>query len=163
SDTTTTLRTILAEIRTLDPTPKFIIASGDLTNRGDVASYHQLKQIFDEADLGVPVLFGLGNHDKRAGFYQGMLGRTDNLEAPYFHDAVIDGIHVIMLDSSTPRKVGGNIEPEQFTWLAETLERHCELPKIIAIHHAPALDENPDLEWESLSFADTARLKELLA
>ncbi|HVW91387.1 MAG TPA: metallophosphoesterase, partial [Devosia sp.] len=164
SDTSSTLRAILAEVKKLQPKPKFIMASGDLTNRGDVASYHQLKQIFDEAELGIPVLFGLGNHDTRAGFYEGMLGRTDDLGAPYFHDAAIGGIHAIMLDSSTPRRVGGTIEPEQFAWLAEALDRHPELPKVIAVHHAPALDDhNPDMEWESLSFADTAKLKDMLA
>ncbi len=163
SDTTATLRAILADIGKLQPKPKFIIASGDLTNRGDVDSYKHLKALFDEAALDIPVLFGLGNHDTREGFYQGLLGRTDNLDAPYFHDQVIDGIHVIVLDSSTPKKVGGTIESEQFAWLAEALDRNPELPKIIAVHHAPALDQIETMEWESISFADTARLKDALA
>ena len=63
SDTAATLREILAMVRTIDePKPSFIIASGDLTNRGDAESFRTLKAIFDgETDL--PVLYALGNHD----------------------------------------------------------------------------------------------------
>ncbi len=32
-----------------------------------------------------------------AGFYRGMLGREADLDAPYDHDAVIDGIHVVTM------------------------------------------------------------------
>ena len=78
SDTTTTLRTILSQVKALQPKPAFIVASGDLTNRGDVASYHELKRLFDEAGLDSPVIWAIGNHDTRPGFYQGMLGRSDD-------------------------------------------------------------------------------------
>src|ERR1700693_4169628 len=67
SDTTTTLTTIKAQVMAMQPRPGFIIVSGELTNGGDVASYEQLKRLM--ADVDVPVLYGLGNHDPRAGFY----------------------------------------------------------------------------------------------
>jgi Icc protein len=43
SDTSATLARILAEIKLLQPQPKFIVASGDLTNRSDADSYEQLR------------------------------------------------------------------------------------------------------------------------
>lgn len=163
SDTSTTLRRILAEVKMLAPAPRFIVASGDLTNRGDAGSYEQLKSIIAEADLGIPVLYALGNHDKRAGFYSTMLGRTGDLDKPYDHAAVIDGIHIVVLDSSVPFKIGGHFEPGQIEWLTAELDQHPDVPKLIVIHHAPALDtEHPDLEWESLSFVDTERLRAAL-
>jgi 3',5'-cyclic AMP phosphodiesterase CpdA len=164
SDTNATLAAILRDVKTLQPAPKFIVGSGDLTNRGDSASFVELKRIFDEAGLDMPVIWALGNHDTRAGFYAGMLGRSDNLDAPYFHDVVIDGIHIITLDSSTPNRVGGSIEPEQFAWLADRVDAHPELPKLIVSHHAPSLDEdNIAMEWEAISCADTIKLREMLA
>lgn len=164
SDTTTTLERILADIKKLAPKPSFIVASGDLTNRGDEDSYEQLKRLIAAADLDIPVLFALGNHDRRDGFYPAMLGRTDNVDAPYDHSAVIDGIHVIVVDSSVPNKIGGSFEPGQLDWLKGELDAHSELPKLLVMHHAPALDlDRPDMEWESLSFADTQALSEAVA
>lgn len=164
SDTGTTLRTILQAVATVQPKPAFVVVSGDLTNRGDIASYRELRRLFDEAALDMPILWAIGNHDTRPGFYEGLLDRRTDVEAPYFHDRVIAGIHVIVLDTSIPGKPGGNIEPEQFDWLQDRLYAHPELRKLIVMHHAPALDfDNPSLEWESITFADTARLEEMLA
>lgn len=163
SDTATTLAKILAEVKQVRPVPDFVAVSGDLTNRGSVAAFAELKRIFAEAEMGMPVLWALGNHDSRAGFYQGMLGQSDNLDAPYCHDAVIAGLHIITLDSSRPYKVGGFIDAEQFDWLEATLTAHGELPKLIVVHHPPSLDEdNIEMEWEAISCADTIRLREVL-
>jgi Icc protein len=164
SDTTTTLRTILADIKTLVPQPQFIVASGDLTNRGDEGSYENLKSLIAESGLDMPILYALGNHDRRDGFYPAMLGRTDNVDAPYDHAAVIAGVHVIIVDSSVPNKVGGAFEPGQLDWLKAEIENHAELPKLLVMHHAPALDtHDPDMEWESLCYADTGALRQVLA
>ncbi len=163
SDTTATLQTILAQVQALRPSPAFIIASGDLTNRGDVASYLELKRIFAEAAIACPVIWAIGNHDTRPGFYEGMLGRSEDAMAPYFHDEVVAGIHVITLDTSIPGQTGGNIEPEQFAWLKERLDAHPEYRKLIVMHHGPGLDEDdPSMEWESITYADTRRLRDLL-
>lgn len=164
SDTSTTLRRILAEIRTLVPQPQFIAVSGDLTNRGDAGSYNNLKAIMAESGLDMPVLYALGNHDRRDGFYPAMLDRTKDLTAPYDHSAVIAGIHVIVVDTSMPGKVGGAFEPGQLDWLKSELDLHAELPKLLVMHHAPALDtHNPDMEWEGLSFADTDALRDAVS
>lgn len=160
SDTNATLAAILADVKKLVPQPRFIIASGDLTNRGDVNDYDVLKAIFAEAELTMPVLFALGNHDKRDGFYPSILGKSDHAMAPYDHAQVIDGIHIITLDSSVPSKIGGSFEAGQLDWLKAELDNHAELPKLLVMHHAPALDDNPAMEWESLSIADTEALRQ---
>lgn len=164
SDTDTTLKAILADVKRLVPQPRFVVASGDLTNTGDVESYERLKAIFEEVDLGIPVLFTLGNHDKRTGFYPAMLGRTEDVDKPYDHSSVVDGIHVILLDTSVPFRIGGHLEPGQIEWLVSELDAKPELQKLIVMHHAPALDMDDDtLEWESLSFADTEALRAALS
>ncbi len=164
SDTASTLATILAEVKQLRPPPDFVVVSGDLTNRGSPAAFQELKRLFAEAALDMPVLWALGNHDTRPGFYQVMLGQADDLDAPYCHDAVIAGLHIITLDSSRPFSVGGHIDPDQFAWLEATLATHADLPKLIVVHHPPSLDEDDiDMEWEAISCADTIRLRETLA
>jgi len=135
-----------------------------LTNQGDQGSYENLKAIVAEAGLDMPILYALGNHDKRHVFYTAMLGRTDNLDAPYDHAQVIDGIHVIVMDTSVPNKVGGAFEPGQLDWLEAELEAHADLPKLLVMHHAPALDlHDASMEWESLSYADTEALRHAVA
>lgn len=163
SDTTATLRAILEDVKRLTPQPDFIVASGDLTNLGDEGSYRQLLSIFGESGLDLPVIWALGNHDERPGFYRVVQHREDNLDAPYDHDTVIAGIHVITLDTSVPGQVGGSFEPGQLEWLEERLGDHPELPKLLVMHHAPSLDEdNYSGEWEAITCEHTIRLRELL-
>lgn len=164
SDTSATLTRILADIKTLVPQPRFIVASGDLTNRGDAESYEELKRLVAEAGLDMPILYALGNHDRRDGFYPAMLGRLQDVLAPYDHSEVIAGVHVIVMDSSVPGKVGGAFEPGQIEWLKAELDTHADLPKLLVMHHAPALDaDRPDMQWESLTIADTEALREAVA
>lgn len=161
SDTAATLARVLELIGTMDQAPKFIIASGDLTNRGDADSYRQLKAIMATTDL--PVVYALGNHDTRAGFYEGMLDRTADLEVPYDHDQAIAGVHVITLDTTMPGQIGGSIEPEQFAWLEAALAAHVDLPKLIVAHHAPVLGDTPPWDhWRTIEFSQSQQLGELL-
>ncbi|QDZ12704.1 metallophosphoesterase [Devosia ginsengisoli] len=161
SDTSRTLARVLELIASMDQAPKFIIASGDLTNRGDADSYRQLKAIMAATDL--PVVYAIGNHDTRAGFYEGMLGQTQALDLPYDHEQVIEAVHVITLDTTTPGQIGGSIEPEQFAWLEAALDSHADLPKLIVAHHAPALGDTPPWDhWRTIEFNQSQQLAALL-
>lgn len=161
SDTEATMAAILTQMERITPRPDFIVASGDLSNAGDADSYRRLKAMLDP--YGVPVIYALGNHDTREGFYEGMLGRTTDLSAPYDHDTVIAGLHVIALDSTTPGAIGGALEPDQFDWLADRLTAHPDLRKLIVVHHAPALGEaSGDAPWREIRFEDSQRLADML-
>lgn len=159
SDTTATLAAIRDTILAMDPAPAFILATGDLTNHGDVASFRALKALMEP--VAIPVVWTLGNHDTRPGFREGFLGETPS-EATVDSEMVLSGVHVIALDTSEPGRIGGTLEPRQFAFLEAALDRHPDLPKVIAMHHAPNLDLDPDWEWESLTIADTLRLAETL-
>ncbi|MWB79172.1 phosphodiesterase [Pseudooceanicola sp. 216_PA32_1] len=161
SDTEETMAAIQAEMARVTPRPDFIVASGDLSNAGDVESYRRLKAMLDPC--GVPVVYALGNHDTRASFYEGMLGRTTDPSAPYDHDRVIADLHIITLDSTTPGAIGGALEPAQFDWLEGRLATHPDLRRLIVVHHAPALGETAgDAPWRELRFEDSQRLAEML-
>lgn len=160
SDTEATMTQVLARIAEITPRPDFAIASGDLTNAGDAASYRKLRSAL--AGIGMPIVYAIGNHDTREGFYEGMLDQPPS-DATYDHDIVLAGIHVITLDSTTPGAIGGALEPAQFDWLAERLEAHPDLPKLMVIHHPPMLgdEEDPDF-WRGIRFADSQRLADML-
>lgn len=161
SDTLATLAAVRSLVEAMASPPAFIVATGDLTNHGDAASYRTLREAMD--GIGIPVVYALGNHDTRRGFYDVMLGGADDPDAPYDHDVVHAGVHVIALDSSVPGRIGGDLDEAQFAFLDDALDRHPDLPKILAIHHAPALERDPDWEWEGLSFAATDRLAAMLS
>jgi Icc protein len=161
SNTQETLKQVLALVETIEPKPSFIVASGDLANRGDAESYAILKQIMAETDL--PVIYAIGNHDTREGFYAGMGMESDASDTPYFHDRIVDGIHIVTLDSSTPGYIGGTIEDEQFAWLEAVLDTHPDLPKLIVSHHPPALGEGDDVaHWRHIAYDHSVRFANLL-
>lgn len=153
-----TLHRVVAIINDMARQPEFVVASGDLTNMGDTLSYELLRDIL--APLGVPLIMALGNHDKRESFHQ-VLG-TAGSDAPYFHDTVLGGLHIITLDTSVAGHVAGAICDAQFHDLNDALLRNAEQPKLIVMHHPPRVV--PDgLPWGSIDMASTQRLAAVLA
>ncbi len=151
------LRQVVGTINAMDRAPDFVVASGDLTNMGDPASYALIKEIL--APLAPPLVLALGNHDKREGFHQVFENATS--DAPYFHDTVHAGLHVITLDTLVPGHVAGTICDAQFDYLTQALDRHTDLPKLIVMHHPPRIDD-AGLPWGSIDMDSTNRLADLL-
>ena len=52
-DPVVNLQIILDDIGTLDPAPDFVIATGDLADRGAPASYHRLRALLEPLDVPV--------------------------------------------------------------------------------------------------------------
>ena len=152
------LRRAVVAINGMDPQPDFVVASGDLTNMGDVASYQLLKDTL--APLKAPLIPALGNHDKRAGFHTVFgAGASD---APLTSVQMIAGLQVIVLDTMIPAHVAGTIDTAQFAMLEAALAAHPETPKVIVMHHPPRLDP-AGLPWASIDMEATTRLAEVLA
>jgi 3',5'-cyclic-AMP phosphodiesterase len=160
TDTAANLRATLDAVAAIRPRPAFALFAGDLANHGLPESYRHLRS--ELARLDVPALYALGNHDARGAFRAHFLGEVGGSDAACFHEAVVSGVHVVTLDSSVPGRISGALDDAQFAFLDEALDRHPELPKIVMIHHPPALD--PDAEgFEILAHADADRLAETIA
>ncbi|MCC6000985.1 MAG: metallophosphoesterase [Pararhodobacter sp.] len=138
--------------------PDFVVFSGDLTDRGDAESYAALRPIIDA--FPVPVVLALGNHDRRAGFH-GVFGAGGS-DASHDHETVLAGVHVITLDTAVPGRVAGALTQGQVAWLAQALDRHVGLPKLIVAHHPPKTDAQA-LPWTCLDAESTEHLAVLLA
>lgn len=153
----TTLRRAITAINAMDPQPDFVVASGDLTNMGDEASYGLLKETI--APLKAPWIPALGNHDTRRG-YHAVFG-DGPAPAPLFSSQAIGGQHIIVLDTMIPKHVAGTIDEGQFAQLEAALKDHVDLPKLIVMHHPPRLDEG-GLPWGSIDMPASVRLAEVL-
>ena len=161
TDTCTTFDRLMEAALRLDPRPAFIIASGDLTNIGDEASYRWLAERL--AGFDIPVVMTLGNHDKRGPWHAVFSGHAAAPDGPVDHDVVIGGVHVIMLDSSIPGRISGALDSTQLDRLRGMLDRHPDLPKVLAIHHPPRIDPDARYVWATMDRESTDRLGDLLS
>ena len=125
-----TIRSIL----NLEIQPKFALITGDLSDRGSLQGYRLLKQRTDELEVqGIPVLFALGNNDRRDRFRDVFVpGSGSGL---LFYSQILDGIRVVVLDSVQPGLREGHFSGNQIGWLHEELRSDPEFPTVIAFHH----------------------------
>ncbi|WP_082152645.1 metallophosphoesterase family protein [Candidatus Rhodobacter oscarellae] len=157
-DTVAATRHSLSEIRRLAKPPSFIVISGDLTNRGDQASYEVLKRVLETEAPKVPILCALGNHDHRSSFRAVFEPDSEPNDMPLDYDRVLKGLHVIVLDSSLPGRVLGGWEAGQMDWLGTRLKKHPDLPKLICSHHRPRISDG-DLAWSCLTIDASEQLR----
>ena len=129
------LKTQLKKVKLLKP--DLLLASGDLSEDGSLASYEALQRYFKP--LGIPVLALPGNHDDA------------NLLAETFPGSPTDKISVsehgpwqiIRLNSSLPGKPEGRLSEEMLAELETHLENHKSSPCLIAVHHQPVTVGSP--------------------
>lgn len=161
-DTSRKLDTALQAIKRMNLAPRFIVVSGDLSHKGDAASYERLRGIQPDLEsFGVPVLLALGNHDQREPFYRVMLGREGATEhQPYYYSQIIDDLQVLVLDSKVPGEVHGELGSEQLEWLADRLEESPTGGNLLVFHHPPLPEPVPALAGHMLKDAD--KLAEVL-
>ncbi len=143
---------VVATLLALNPQPDVLLATGDLTEYGTVASYETLKSVCDA--LPFPVLPALGNHDDRANFYR------------VFSDAPISGGHlqysydagplrILVLDTLEEGRHGGGFDAIRAAWLDARLSE-SDKPTIIVLHHPPIetgngwMTEDLDAPWVEL-------------
>jgi len=126
------LRRVVARVREMAVRPRCIVISGDLTEDALPASYRHVETALAElrAVFGVPILLGLGNHDRRGPFRQVIRGERTAADegARYYYSARIGALRILMLDSLVPSELYGELGPAQLAWLAEQL-RDPVLPR----------------------------------
>jgi len=119
--------------------PTFFLISGDLSNDGDPESYRHFATALRalEGRFGVPVLLGLGNHDRRGPFRRLVLGESvgDDDETPYYYSRRIGALRVLMLDSLVPGEIDGELGAAQLAWLAEELRTPAPGGDLVVLHH----------------------------
>lgn len=128
------LDAVLDRLLSLPTPPDALIASGDLTERGDEGSYRRLRDKLSACPF--PVHYALGNHDSREGF----AAAFPELPMPggFLQYAVDCGeLRLLVLDTLEPGRHGGGFDEVRAAWLAERFDEEPDRPTILVLHHPP--------------------------
>lgn len=149
---------VLAALLSLDPLPDLLLATGDLTETGSVASYRTLKAVCDR--LSFPVLAGVGNHDDRGNFGK-VFGDTPMADGHVQYAVDAGPLRIVMLDTLEAGQHGGGFDAARAAWLTATLAQ-SDKPTIVALHHPP-IETGSGWMTESRDAAWTERLRAAIA
>jgi Icc protein len=118
--------------------PEAIVFTGDLADKGDLDAYAKLRAIVEPfaSRIGAEIIWCMGNHDDRDAFRRGLLDE-DGGYSPVDRVHDVNGLRVIVLDSSVPGYHHGEVSSEQLDWLAEVLSTPAPHGSILAMHHPP--------------------------
>jgi 3',5'-cyclic AMP phosphodiesterase CpdA len=129
------LRKLLGTAKNQTPPPDFVLITGDLVHEGDAEDYRFLKKLLDEELGGIPCFVCLGNHDRRGAFWEGFMGLPGKT-GPYYTSAVLDGLKIIILDSSPADGMEkGGFTPEQAVFLRDELASPSPRGSVLLMHH----------------------------
>lgn len=125
---------VLEELAGMEPRPDLLLATGDLIDRGDRASYERLREAF--ADLPFPVHYALGNHDERATFAE--VFPEARFEGGFLQYVVeTDPLRIIVLDTLEEGRHGGAFCEARAAWLTARLDEAMDARTLIVLHHPP--------------------------
>ncbi|MEQ1725263.1 MAG: metallophosphoesterase [Sphingopyxis sp.] len=136
--------------------PDVMLATGDLTDQGDVASYARLRDLF--AAYRWPVLPCVGNHDVRSAFAEVFPDFVDRSGFVHY-DRVYPELRLIVIDTLEEGRHGGAFCEVRAAWLKARLAEQRHLLTYIVMHHPPFdsglgwMTTDPDEPWVA-RFAD---------
>ena len=142
-DTADALARALATVEESGVRPAALLFTGDLADAGEPGAYERLREIVEPVArrLGAPALFAMGNHDDRAALRRHLLGVRLRGEpgdtAPLDHVTWVGGLRIIVLDSTVPGHVHGELSPAQLAWLEAELAEPAPAGTVLALHHPP--------------------------
>lgn len=137
-DTSARLAQMVAQIRALETPPECVLVSGDLTDRGTVAAYAELRRLL--APLARPVYAIPGNHDRRepmrAAFADcAWMPRDPGSRLCY--QVELGPLTLIALDTLVEGQDHGMLGADQLAWLQSRLAASASRPAIVMLHHPP--------------------------
>ncbi|HEX7874129.1 MAG TPA: metallophosphoesterase [Sphingobium sp.] len=166
---------VLRALNTGPNRPDLLLATGDLTDRGDPDSYRRLVSALGQCDF--PIWPCVGNHDDRENFAhhfphipqedgfvqyvvplphpprhsrEGGNPSPDNSPNPNVEET---GHRIIILDTLEPGRHGGAFCDRRAAWLAARLDEDAQTPTLIVMHHPPVevgidwMNTHPEEPW----------------
>ena len=131
------LEQAVAHIRSLEPRPDVLLATGDLVDKGAPEEYARLRDILAPIDLPLYVI--PGNHDNRDEIQRAFSDLDYLSNNENFLHYVIEKwpVRLIGLDTLIPGKISGELCHERLNWLSDRLAENTEKPTMIFMHHPP--------------------------
>lgn len=129
------LKYLLKKIKTY--APDLLLATGDLSEDGSLASYKALQTYLNALDI--PLLALPGNHDDA------------RLLAQFFPHSPVDNItvtdhgpwQIIRINSCLPGKPEGRVTEQALQQLEHVLQTEPGRPRLLALHHQPLPVNSP--------------------
>lgn len=129
-DTADSLERVVDLVLEEQPQIDLVLATGDLSQDGSVASYRLFRQLSER--IPAPFRWCPGNHDELAAMREA--ARNSEMLLPVLD---IAGWRVVMLDTLVPGSVFGILEREQLTLLERALQEAPQRHVLICLHHHP--------------------------
>ncbi len=130
ADVDASLNAVLTHIQKRDPTPDFILATGDLVG-DEPDAYHRVLRALEP--LGLPVYCLPGNHDFPATMSRTLRGGIVRWQR-YF---VAGPWQFVLLDSSFPGTPDGHLASGELGLLDTVLATDPERHTLVCLHHNP--------------------------
>ncbi|BBC36261.1 3',5'-cyclic adenosine monophosphate phosphodiesterase CpdA [Streptomyces graminofaciens] len=117
------------------PTPvDAVVVTGDIADHGLVEEYEIAREAMRYA---APTLVCPGNHDSRPEFRKVLLDHVGRDGAgPVNQTLRIDGLTILLCDSSIPGRHDGHLDDATIDWLESELAR-AQGPVFVGMHHPP--------------------------
>ncbi|HEX2365620.1 MAG TPA: phosphodiesterase [Bradyrhizobium sp.] len=152
-DTARALERCVAALNAFEPSPDFVVISGDLADTPTAEEYDYLKRLLVPLKLpfaGIP-----GNHDSR----ELMRAAFPNAAYAFPPGALNQRIEVgeldlLLLDSSVPGEPHGVLEASTLQWLDATLASSADRPALLFLHHPPFIAGIWHMDRQNLRNAD---------
>jgi Icc protein len=127
-DTDHSLDCVLAMLK--DEPADLILATGDISAHGGEDAYRRFHDKLE--DLAAPSVWLAGNHDDQD-IMAAVVGQGQQLSRSVF----IGGWHVVMLNSTIPGEVPGELGEEELIFLDECLAGNQHRHTLVCLHHHP--------------------------
>jgi 3',5'-cyclic AMP phosphodiesterase CpdA len=152
-------RAVLARLVEGPNRPDMLILSGDITDRGDAASFERTAELL--AGCPFPVWPMVGNHDSRDALFAAFPQVTGDDD--FAHYVIEDkGLRIVLLDTFEDGRHSGAFCERRRAWLAARLDETPDTPTLIFMHHPPVasgiewMDPGPNEPWVE-RFSDAVR------
>lgn len=146
--TADSLQVVLDQIRRLQPKPDLMLLTGDLSQDETPESYQFLQRLLHPLDL--PTYWLPGNHDRLSVMEQALSDAPMSSQKSF----AAGGWNFILLNSTMPGKVYGQLSPGSLAWLEHQLQQLNPQPTVIGLHHPPFPVESDWVDQLSLRNAE---------
>jgi 3',5'-cyclic AMP phosphodiesterase CpdA len=132
-----------------------LLLTGDLADDGRAEAYRRLHTVMRRAadTLDAQLVYAMGNHDERAAFAAELLSIPDS-SGPLDSVHWINGLRIVVLDSTTPGRPEGRLEADQLRWLRAELANPAPRGSLLVVHHPPLPSPMPSAHMLRLLNAD---------
>lgn len=131
---------VVGHLRGLSTPPDALLVTGDIADHGDPAEYRLAAGLLDAP---FPVMCCPGNHDVRSALRSALLGGPED-DRPVNSVHRVDGVRILMCDSTVPGRAEGRLDETTVAWIEETLADPVQQgTALLVMHHPPVPVRHP--------------------